>query len=82
MMAKKTETISKSKPRSAVLMLVQQVQLLPNNPKHFLKSKCEILKRRYGLKKYAFILHDQDKSSKNNDLVVPHYHLVMQFDHH
>lgn len=81
MMAKKTETISKSKPRSAVLMLVQQVQLLPNNPKRFLKSKCEILKRRYGLKKYAFILHDQDRSSKNNDLVVPHYHLVMQFDH-
>lgn len=70
----------RAEPRSSVMMYEEKDDYIPTEGskiESYLKKKCDILQKKYGLKEYALIHHDKDE--KNGKPVDPHYHLAMYF---
>lgn len=79
MLTKKSKKQSKnSRLRTSVLMYEQQENKIPVNNVVALERRVQSLKTKYGLKKYAWIRHDQDQN-KSGSLVEPHIHFVLIF---
>ena len=69
--------MQKTDPRSAVMMYEERDEYIEDDIASYLKKRCEVLERKYGLQMYAFIHHDKDE--KDDRKVAPHYHLTLYF---